>query len=40
MQDDSEVYHIGDGTINYKLMTGFTVTLTRLSCMVKIAQLC
>ena len=39
MQDDSELYHIGDGTINSKLMTGFTIRLTRLSGTVKLVQL-
>ena len=40
MQNDSEVYYTGDETIEYTLMTGFKVRLTRLSGVVMVAQLC
>ncbi len=39
MQTDCEVYSTGDETINFKLMTGFKVRLTRLSGVVMVAQL-
>ncbi len=38
-QDDSELHEIGGGAIDFKLMTGFTFGLTRLSGVVMVAQL-